>query len=217
MLVKTEHPTHHKQLLQKFAHMARNSEQDRGEGPVDGWGMSWLDAEHEWQEHRSIRPIWEEEHWFDYVEPTKFLLVHARAEKEPLRKRRLMFNQPFIDSQFGFVCEGLIHSIAFPYPVPGEIESQQIWHLLQAELSGSNPDVALLKVFDLIKQHANHMESFNIGLSDGKHLYAFSHFADHVPHHALHAHASPGIKIVSSQSLHGYDFYPLPSSVVSKL
>ena len=119
------------------------------------------------------------------------------------------FNQPFNKGQFAFLFNGLIKGVSLPYPTPGKIGSQKIWHILSGLINQTSPEAALSELQKLLFKYSRSIQAMNIGLSDGKTMYAFCHYEKFPEYYNLQYHESSMIKMVCSEPLCGYEFEPV--------
>jgi len=209
-MIKSQNDLQPGEFLMRFSEMAKNSKALDGDWQGDGWGIGWLDKNKQWQIKKSIHPIWKNKSHFRQIPMSTHFLVHARSASFPAHKDNLEFNQPFNSGQLAFLFNGLIKGVSLPYPTPGKIGSQKIWHILSGLIRQSSPEEALQELRELLLKHSRSIQALNIGLSDGKTMYAFCHYEKFPEYYNLHHHESDKVKMVSSDPLEGYNFFPTP-------
>src|SRR3989339_1821617 len=96
LLVKSKNKIKPEKLLTKFSKMVEKSRAYDGDWQGDGWGISWLDKNNNWQVKKSLQPIWKEEVEFNKFPPTKIFCIHARSASFAKHKGIIKYNEPFI-------------------------------------------------------------------------------------------------------------------------
>jgi len=210
LLVKSVGPLAPQSFLESFAELSERSPAPDGDPQADGWGISWLDAAGRWQARKFPDPVWESAAHFGEFTGSRFFCLHARSASSPEVKNTVEFNQPFIDDRYAFVFNGFLEGISLPYPVPGRIGSQKIWALLRDRLAGSSGPESLRQLKDLLNRRSRRVQALNIGLSDGDRLYGLCQYDGHEDYYRCRVHISPGLKMICSGPLKGFDFRPAP-------
>ena len=201
LLVKSKKPLKPKELLIKFAEMARKSRADDGDRQDDGWGMAWVDNQKQWQLKKSLFPIWKKVNSFDNFPSTKIFVVHARSASFPKDKGILAYNQPYIDGEYSFVFNGLLRRVSLP-KVPGDIGAEKIWYLLKRELKKNNVHHALEKTKKLLLENSKEIVAFNIGLATSKgKIYSSCYFTKHPEYYQLHTLKNQSLETICSEVL----------------
>lgn len=200
-------------LLQEFSAMANASRAFDGDWQGDGWGMSWL-KNGQWEQYVSAKPIWEDTHMFSYAPETNHIVVHARSASFDQHKNTISFNQPFTHSHYAFVFNGLLHGVVLPYSLNGTIGSQKIFSLLKMFLSTMPVKQALEKTAHIINTNTRYIQALNIGVSDGKNIFAYNQFSKHPDYYTMRSATTNTIDIVSSEPIGKYIFTDMPQKTV---
>ena len=212
LMVRADKRVDPKPFLESFAELARTSPAPDGDGQADGWGIAWREGD-VWRVFKSERPIWEERSVFGSVPAANGFCAHARSASFAHQKNRVDLNQPYLDGAFAYVFNGFLEGVAPPVALPGEIGAQKIWARLQSLMAGTGaaaPENALDELAAFLDRHARRIRGLNIGLNDGRRLYALTRFDADENYYRLHASRSPALSIVCSGPLPGWDFEPLP-------
>ncbi|MEW5901909.1 MAG: hypothetical protein AB1715_10640 [Acidobacteriota bacterium] len=219
-MVKAINPFPPEALLRKFSRMAERSRSPDGDRHGDGWGAAWLDDAGRWRSIKSLRPIWEEHDAIRQVPASRFALVHARSSSFPQHKCVPAYIQPFLDGNYAFVFNGLLRGVSLQ--VPGRIGSQKIWVLLltllkQAEDGESSVLGSFAELYRILSKSSRRLQALNIGLCDGKHIYAGCQYESDADYYNLCIHDSAPLKMISSEPLEGFDFQPVQPGPVIRL
>lgn len=217
LLLKAQQPIQPATFLYAFAEMARQSTAG-GEGiwQGDGWGVSWLTNNQQWQSHKSLQTIWTDHADFATLPPSRRWMVHARSASFPQHKGVLDYNQPYHQGPYTFVFNGLLRGVKLPQRVAGEIGAQKIWTLLQHYLATQSPVEALQQLRQTLSTHSQEIKALNIGLADQQHCYAFCTFAANPAYYTLQLHRSAELQMICSEPLRGYTFSPIePNQVIT--
>lgn len=200
LLVKSKKKKDMKDLVLSFSHMSEKSRTEEGDRQEDGWGISWFGGKR-WNTKKSLDPIWEEEDVFEDIPDTKLLAVHARSASFDDTKGKIDYNQPYIKDRYAFVFNGLLRGVGLGRKVEGEIGAQKIWNLILDELNGGSPHIAIKKVSKLLSDNSKKIRGLNIGLSDGKNLYAYCHRYGKGDYFALRKYEDKEKFIISSEPI----------------
>jgi predicted glutamine amidotransferase len=211
LIAASESPVKPASLLSNFADLAARSPAPDGDWQGDGWGAAWIEAGGGWRETKSLRPIWEDRGVFDALPAGEAFCAHARSASFPLHKDRLDFNQPFVGGGWAFVFNGLLRGVSFPTPVAGEIGAQKIWTLLSERLAEMPPETALDEVVRLVRSRAKQIQALNLAITDGRGIHAYSSFESDEDYYRLWTAEAPGLSIICSGPLPGFDFRPIPN------
>ncbi len=218
LLCKSKKLINPQHILKEFSTMAEKSKAFDGDWQGDGWGFSWLNKNNKWQLYRSLNPIWKDIQSFNRLgTPSKMFLIHARSATFPQHKGNIEFNQPYLNGPYAFVFNGYLKGVSLS--IPGKIGAEKIWYLLQKILAHpqgghkarnqAHPAgvvEALEKVKNLLKKNTKQIQALNIGLSDGKKIYALSYFANHPEYYRLCYFRTKGLSLISSEPIGEYDF-----------
>jgi predicted glutamine amidotransferase len=199
-------------FLESFSELARTTPAPDGDAQADGWGIAWREGDL-WRIFKSERPIWKERLVFGSVPPASAFCVHARSASFSHQKKRVDLNQPYLDGAFAYVFNGFLEGVAPPIALPGEIGAQKIWSRLKsrlAEAGEGGAEDALDELAAFLDRHTRRIRGLNIGLNDGRRLYALTRFDADEKYYRLQASRSPAVSIVCSGPLPGWDFEPLP-------
>ncbi|MGB8952248.1 MAG: class II glutamine amidotransferase [Candidatus Aminicenantales bacterium] len=210
LMVKSQVPVFPEEILFKFAEMAERSKAPDGDWQGDGWGVSWLDREGNWQELKSISPMWEEMDVFSKIPESRLFLAHARSASFPQHKKILAYNQPFVQEPFVFVFNGLLKEVSFSYSVPGKIGAQKIWNILLHLLKKHNPREGLEQLSRVLRNNARRILALNLGLCDKTNFYVYGQYAENPGYYHLQFFDTASLKMVCSEPLEGYEFRPVP-------
>jgi len=205
LLAKARKPINPTPLLSDFAKMAKKSKAYDGDWQGDGWGCAWWNGR-KWEQYLSLKPVWEDEDFFRYIPNTELFIIHARSASFEKHKNRIRFNQPFIKGKYVFVFNGLLKGVTLPYSLSGQIGSEKIWSLLQKYLEKYPTKEAFKKTVKELNKYAKYIQALNIGLSDGKNIYAYTQFAKHEEYYHLRHSHSKDVDIVCSEVMKGYEF-----------
>lgn len=215
LMIKSQIPIRPGDILLKFSKMAQKSKALDGDWQGDGWGVCWLSDDKAWKLKKSIRPIWEDQKFFQVLPESRLICAHARSASFPHHKGNVDYNQPFICDSYAFVFNGLLKRVSFPVPVAGEIGSQKIWNILLELLKNFSPHKSLVMLNALLEQKSHSIQALNIGLCDRTNLFAFCRYRSNLDYYQLQFYASPTLKILSSAPLEGFNFQPvMPGEVL---
>lgn len=179
--------------------MAKKSKAPDGDWQGDGWGVSWMDKNGQWQIYKSLLPVWEDRNAFGQIPKTAAFAVHARSASFPQHKGFLEFNQPYIAGKYSFVFNGLLRGVSLI--IPGKIGAEKIWYLVQNELKKRKPQEALDAVADLLKQNSRQIVALNMGLLDKEEFYSFSYFTQFPEYYQLRSFQTEGFRVICSEDL----------------
>jgi len=208
-MIKSEAPLKIKNFLLEFSEACRNRKTPDGDWQGDGWGISYLGDNNEWNLYRSVKPIWEEKKEFKNIPESKFFLVHARSSSFENQKNFLEYNQPFISGKYSFVFNGFIKGVSLPLKISGSIGSQKIWNLLLELLKRENPEKSLATLKEMILKHSRNVQALNIGLCDRENLYALCYYESNPDYYSLFYTNNSSISIISSEIISDFDFRKL--------
>ena len=197
-LVRTELLEKPETLLNDFATMAQKSKALDGDWQGDGWGIAWFEDE-TWKQYRSLKPVWKDQTVFKTFPKTTMFLVHARSASFSKDKGNIEFNQPYVYKNFAFVFNGLLKGVRLS--VPGKIGAEKIWNILKNNLDRFPPEEALKKTTAILIKNTQKINALNIGLSDGKKLYAFCYYTMHPEYYNLQSCRTGGKIIVCSEKI----------------
>lgn len=214
LMIKSERRIHAANIVESFAQMTEKSRAPDGDRQGDGWGICWVDEKNVWQTKKSIQPIWNETSVFSQIPESHLFLVHARSSSFPQHKNVIDFNQPFVDDPHGFVFNGLVRGISLPIQPNGGIGSQKLWFLLKRLLRQFEPNASLIILKNVLEKNSKSVQALNIGLSDKSRMFAYCWFSENPEYYNLQFYDSSSLKILSSEALEGYDFFPIKTNSV---
>lgn len=203
LLAKSNKAFSPKQLLKDFAQMAEKSKAFDGDWQGDGWGFSWLDKNNKWQLYRSLKPVWKDQSSFDSFAKTSMYVIHARSATFPQHKGYIEFNQPYMNNTCAFVFNGYLKGVTLS--IPGKIGAEKIWYLLQKTLKEKKPVEALEKVKNILKKNTKIIQALNIGLSDGKNIYAITYYTMHPEYYRLCYLKTRELSVICSEPIGEYN------------
>ncbi|MBI2641612.1 hypothetical protein HYW87_03400 [Candidatus Roizmanbacteria bacterium] len=112
-----------------------------------------------------------------------------------------MFNQPYVDSNFIFVFNGLLKGVRIPEKVRGTIGAEKIWFLLKDLLKTMKPQESLNELKDYLLKHTRYVQALNIGLADKDNIYALCFYDRFPKYYQLHYSVNKERDIVCSEEL----------------
>ncbi|MBW2971260.1 hypothetical protein KY320_03810 [Candidatus Woesearchaeota archaeon] len=196
--------------LNSFAELCKNSEEFQG----DGWGVCYPAPKQEgWKCHRSIKPIWQEQHLFDSLPATKILVAHARSSFQD-RGPNIEFTQPFVNEKLVFVFNGEISGVKIR--ARGNNGAQKLFTLIQQNSSNGYKE-ALQILKRLIEDNSEHIKAMNVGLLHQNKIYVLCKYSERPNYFGLHYYNGKDeneMQIVCSQPYGSYDFKPIPNNQV---
>jgi predicted glutamine amidotransferase len=211
-MVRSEKAVDSRPFLDLFADLARATPAPDGDWQGDGWGAAWLEG-NEWRTLKSERPIWEDLSTFEKFPAAATFCAHARSASFPRQKNRIDLNQPYVDGSFAYVFNGFLEGVTPPIPLTGEIGAQKIWSQLKKNLARADeagPENVLDDLAVFLDRHARKIHGLNVGLCDGRRLYALTRFDANENYYRLRGFRSPDLSIICSGTLPGWDFELLP-------
>jgi predicted glutamine amidotransferase len=194
--------------------MAEKSTAPDGARQGDGWGISWLGLDQEWNLRKSIYPMWKEKGILSHIPQSSLFLAHVRSASFRHHKEVLAYNQPFLREPYSFVFNGFLKGVFFPFQVDGNVGSQKIWTLLYSLLRQSDPQKSLFKLKEMLGKNSQCIQALNVGLCDKKSMYAYCQYSENPDYYNLQFFDSSSLKILSSEAIEGYDFQPIPPNEV---
>jgi predicted glutamine amidotransferase len=189
-----------KEFLEKFAVMAEKSRAPDGDIQGDGWGIAWLDKSGNWQNYRSLLPVWKDKSSFQNIGKTSAFLVHARSASFTHQKGILEYNQPYIYDKYAFVFNGLLKGVSLP-DIPGRIGAEKIWFLLRKELNKKSPQESLEALKNLLIKNSREVIALNIGLATNKNIYSLSYFTQYPDYYHLWKFKNEHYQAICSENI----------------
>lgn len=159
-----------------------------------------------WQVYKSLKPIWQDQPAFSQSPKTNSLVVHARSASFSKDKRKLEYNQPYIDNDICFVFNGIIKGVRLKRKVEGAIGSQKVFSLLKGEIKKNRPEKALKSVAYLLQQNARKVVGLNIGLIINNKLFALCQYEENKRYFELKYYQDQQLAIVCSEPVGPYHY-----------
>jgi predicted glutamine amidotransferase len=213
-MVRTTAAESMQKTLHQFSAMCEKSRTSDGDRQGDGWGVSWLNGNDEWQTYSSLKAIWDDTSRFQNIPNTKMLVAHARSASFAHQKGILEYNQPYINTDFCFTFNGTIRGMRTKQPIPGKIGAQKIFSLFEKNVRNASATDALKSVFTTITQSAKQVVGLNIGVSDKKYFYLVSDSSESHDYFSLYKTTSEGSVIVCSEPIGFYTWESIPKKEV---
>lgn len=208
LIIKSSDKINPQTFLKDFAQVCFISRAPDGEMQKDGFGVAWKDNG-EWQTKKSLLPIWEEQHLFEEVPETNFLVAHARGAGFEKDRGSLDFNEPFIEESLCFVFNGMIRGVRLKKKVPGKIGSQKVLSLLKEEMILKSPNQALKSVQKLILENSREVEGMNVGVIDGDKISVLCQYSENEKYYTLHFYEDENLTIICSEKFGDYNWQSL--------
>lgn len=220
ILVKSKEKISSHEIHKAFAQMSRKSRALDDDWQGDGWGISYLDENNEWQIYKSLRPVWDE-----YELPitkdlpkTNIFTIHARSASFPSERDYIEFNQPFGNDDYTFVSNVKISKVRLSKPVAGKTGSQKLWNLLKKDLQNGEVE-GLNNLQNFIKKVAGNIGALNIGVASKNSISALCLYGknDIKPdYHKLVYSQTNDISIICSEPIEGFEFEGFENGEVKK-
>lgn len=218
LLLRSDQETQVQTIFEQFAKMAEASRAPDGDRQEDGWGVTWLENGN-WKGHHSLAPIWDDVDFARQIPHTKHLLVHARSASFVQHKGILEYNQPYIHGSMAFVFNGMIGGVKLNRSVPGKIGAQKLFNLfleIVDQQEKPNPQAALEQLYRLIKDNSKNIRGMNIGISDGKNIYAISDYSITPDYFTLSQSNHKNFKMICSERIGEFGWDKVEKEVVKK-
>jgi predicted glutamine amidotransferase len=191
--------------LADFALMCKNSKKWQG----DGWGVARLKRKN-WDIYKSQKPIWKDQKVFDNLKKSKLFIVHARGSSFKRHRGNVAHNQPFYKEKVVFAFNGFINGVRLSYKVPGRIGSEKVFNLLlRFYRKEKNLKKAFQKTKKTIIENSKIIEAINIGMSDGKKIYALTYYDNDPDYFNLRYCKKENKQIICSEVIGEYNFKQL--------
>lgn len=198
LLAKSKETINVAKVLGNFADMCGQSRAPDGDRQEDGWGMAWIDRNENWQNIKSLNPIWKDRSGFSRLPKTRMLVVHARSASFADQKGEIEYNQPFVNENKAFVFNGMLRGVKLPFRLEGKIGAQKIWSLLQKK--------SLENAQKLLHKHSNFIRGLNIGLASKNNISALCDYGEDDEYFTLRYASENGVSIICSEEIVGFDF-----------
>jgi len=168
-----------------FAERCRESKEYQGHG----WGVSWWDGAR-WERYRSVTPIWDDVP--ERLPASSLVLVHARSA---FRNEGIVVenNMPFMEDGLAFAFNGELRGVRLN--APGETGAARLFHLLRRfrDSAASDPTLAALDRLDrVVTSRTEYVRALNTLVSDGRDVWAGSHFSEDPDYFTLWRASLPG-------------------------
>jgi predicted glutamine amidotransferase len=216
-VISAQQPFQSDGWLHDFAAMAEASRSPDGDRQGDGWGASWLDANGQWQRHRSLAPVWLDRAWFAHVPPTRCLVLHARSASFPEERTDIERCQPFMLGRHAFVFNGLLRGVSLPVSRPGMIGAQRLATLTGALLARNTPTAALTRLWRLLHERTAAIPAINLALTDGHRIAVLSHCEVTPDYYRLWTHRNDDTVALASEPLASGNWRPLEADPIAEL
>ena len=203
-------------ILGDFAHMAQKSQTPDGDRQADGWGVAWR-VDGQWQEYKSLSPIWKERSALKKIPKCKYLAVHARSASFSGQKGNISYNQPYLNTHGCFVFNGSVAGVSFPRVIDGAIGAQKI-HTLLLEAFGTHDPVEALSGVDAdIELHSRRIVGLNIACIYNNELYALCDYTRFRDYFTVCYYYDKGLSIISSEPVGEFSYKTMRKKEVKRL
>lgn len=194
LIIKSTNPVSIVPYFLAFSEECKISKEFQG----DGWGVSWISENCDWNLHKGLNPIWDSKEYFYSLPKSKVFVVHARSASNERHKGILEHNQPYLyDNFFSFVSNVSIKGMNLGYEVLGEIGSQKIFNMIARDIGlGLGP--SLKNNISTILKSAKCVRGLNVGVVTQNKIFVSSNFNEDPEYFALHYYSNPGFFIMSS-------------------
>lgn len=216
LMVSSQNEIKPDELLNEFATKCEESIAPNNDLQEDGWGIAWLDSNHQWQSKKSLLPIWKEKNTFDAIPKSSAFVVHARSATFPKEKGNISFNQPYTYGKYCFVFNGSLSGVKLTKPVKGEIGAQKIWTLLQEKLENLTSTEAIEWLHNFLEKHSSEITALNIGVATSKSLTALCKYKNNSDYYGL-KYSSDDINIICSEKLNNFSMKYVQNSHIINL
>lgn len=204
LAIKSNQQINNRAILFDFSRACARSRTIEGDRQGDGWGVSWLDDDSNWQSYHSLQAIWKDEQQLAIIPPTTQLLVHARSASFDDHKNDVSVNQPYLQDEYAFAFNGVVYGVKLQKRVAGKTGSQKIFNLLKNDLQNQSPSQALTKTWQLLKNNSKGIKGFNCVLSNQDQLYIWSDYGDASGYFQLNYFKNQSHSVVCSERLPGF-------------
>lgn len=189
------------EVLSAFADMcelSRTPEDNDWQG--DGWGVSWLNEDDNWQTLKSTMPIWEDKNRFDEVGLSKTFISHARSKSFEHNELNIDHNQPYTDNDLAYVFNGVMRGVALK--AEGEIGAQKVFNILKKYRKNRSLVEAMAKLRDQINIATKELVATNIIATDKKIASVLcNHWGKTSDYHSINYSLTESENIICSESL----------------
>lgn len=201
LLVNKKQKFNPEEILNSFADMCEASRTPmEGDRQGDGWGVSWLDDNGDWQLFRSIKPIWEDRDKFLTIPESTLFMSHARSKSYSHNELNIEHNQPYLDGDLSYVFNGEMSGVMLK--AEGEIGAQKIFNLLKKYSENNGYEAGLKKTRDQLNIGTKKLFGSNIILSDKQKAYILcNHWGETPDYHTIRYIQDDNNLIVCSEIL----------------
>ncbi len=206
MWIRAPHPVALTPFLEKFAQMARQSQEYQGHG----WGIAYR-TNGEWHRYRTVSPVWKDT--LTQFGVARECVVHARSA---FRDRDIVVenNMPFVKEDVVFAFNGELQGVRLA--VPGRTGAHKIFHLFHRFYNG-NLQEALGQLLQLLEQKSRYIRACNIIVSNGKQAAVASLFNENPTYFSLREYHHQDFRLVVSEPLAGLGRYrTLPNRTIKE-
>jgi len=169
LLVKSKNGFPISDYLEKFSHIAENSQEYQGHG----WGCVFLQKE-TWKTYKNIKSIWEDN--LNQFGDTTYLLAHARSA---FRDEGITIenNMPFQSKNTYFIFNGELHGVKIKEE--GRIGAEKLFNYI-LRFYRKDKEGGFQKALGIIEKRTNYIRAMNIIMIDDEQIYlASTHNEDH--------------------------------------
>lgn len=214
---KNNKPENILETLEQFTDMCKKSRTLDGDWQGDGFGITWLDNQNNWQEVKSTNPIWQEMKLFtnfqtiNKISQSNIVLAHARSAtfKNQMQQNDTSYNQPYHYKNLAFAFNGHLKGVKFKKPIPGKIGAEKIWNILLEIYSTQHKIKSSLEQLDTVmKENVENILGMNILFSDSKNIGAICRFTPNTinpTYHNLWTYMNDNEKVICSEQLPKYN------------
>lgn len=192
LYIRSEEPFEPTSDLERFAEIAKNSQEYQGHG----WGVAWL-RQGKWEVYKNIQPIWEDD--VRRFKETTALVAHARSAFEDT-EIVIENNMPFFDEEYVFVFNGELRGVKIKEE--GRIGAEKIFNFIK-RFQADDMQQALERGYKVIEKRTNYVRAMNIIIADTDSAYVGSLFSADPDYFTLRSKQTNGKLIICSQPYPG--------------
>lgn len=198
-----------KRVLLDFVSMCEKSRTIEGDRQENGWGISWLDENSQWQSFHSLQPIWNDQKKLLSLPNSNHFMIHARSASFNDYLNDVSVNQPYTNENISFAFNGVIKGIKLRQKVPGKIGAQKIFNLILQKIKTKKIQDAFEIVYELIVNNSKEIESLNCVISDQEKIYMLSDSNTDHEYFQPYIFEDNNIKMFCSEKIGNYDWRKL--------
>lgn len=79
------------------------------------------------------------------------------------------------------------------------------------------PEKALQETQRIISKNSKTIQALNMGIADKDNIYALCYYSNYKDYYSLHYSKTADVSIISSESIHGFDFIRLMKGEAARL